>query len=57
MFSENDSTQVVVNLGLAGTLLGVVVRFVTHSDIAVLTGAVGGLLVGFLLAAVRGEQF
>ena len=47
----------IVNLGLTGTLLGVVVRFVTHSDIAVLIGAVGGLLVAFLLAAVRGEQF
>jgi multisubunit Na+/H+ antiporter MnhG subunit len=54
---QDDSAQLAVNLGLIGTLLGVVVRFVTHSDIAVLMGAVGGLLVAFLLAAVRGEQF
>ncbi len=45
-----------VTLGVIGTLLGVVIRFVTHSNIAVLVGAVGGLLVAFLLAAVRGEQ-
>jgi multisubunit Na+/H+ antiporter MnhG subunit len=57
MHSENDSTRFVVNLGLIGTLLGVMVRFITHSDIAVLVGTVGGLLVAFLLAAVRGEQF
>jgi multisubunit Na+/H+ antiporter MnhG subunit len=57
MYSENDSTQFVGSLGLVGTLLGVVIRFVTHSNIAVLVGAVGGLLVAFLLAAVRGEQF
>jgi len=57
MSFEEDSTRFVVNLGLIGTLLGVVVRFVTHSDVAVLVGAVGGLLVAFLLAAVRGEQF
>jgi multisubunit Na+/H+ antiporter MnhG subunit len=56
MFSENDSTHLIVNLGLIGTLLGVVVRFITHSNIAVLVGAVGGLLVAFLLTAVRGEQ-
>jgi hypothetical protein len=56
MFSEDDSTRLLVNLGLIGTLLGVVVRFVTHSNIAVLVGAVGGLLVACLLAAVRGEQ-
>ena len=43
MFSENDSAPCVVNLGLTGTLLGVVVRYVTHSNIAVLIGAVGGL--------------
>ena len=30
---------------------------VNHSDVAVLVGAVGGLLVAFLLTAVRGEQF
>ena len=54
---EEDSSQFVVNLGLVGTLLGVVVRFLTHSNVAVLVGAVGGLLVAFLLAAVRGEQF
>jgi len=57
MHSEYDSTQFVVTLGLIGTLLGVIVRFITHSDIAVLVGAVGGLLVAFLLSAVRGEQF
>ncbi len=56
MFSENDSTHLIVNLGLIGTLLGVVVRFITHSNIAVLVGAVGGLLVAFLLTAVLGEQ-
>jgi multisubunit Na+/H+ antiporter MnhG subunit len=56
MFSEDYSTSLLVNLGLIGTLLGVVVRFVTHSNIAVLVGAVGGLLVACLLAAVRGEQ-
>jgi len=53
---QDDSTHFAVSFGLIGTLLGVVVRFVTHSNIAVLLGAVGGLLVGFLLAAVRGEQ-
>jgi hypothetical protein len=57
MFSETDNTHLVVNLGLAGTLLGVVVRFITQSNVAVLIGAVGGLLVAFLLNAVRGEQF
>jgi len=57
MYPEDDSTRFVVDLGLIGTLLGVVVRFITHSDIAVLVGAVGGLLAGFLLAAVRGEQY
>jgi multisubunit Na+/H+ antiporter MnhG subunit len=57
MFSEDDSTRLMVTLGVIGTLLGVVVRFVNHSNIAVLVGAVGGLLVAFLLAAVRGEQF
>jgi len=45
-----------VDFGLIGTLLGVFVRFFTHVDLAVLIGAVGGLLVAFLLAAVRGEQ-
>jgi multisubunit Na+/H+ antiporter MnhG subunit len=57
MFSEDDSTRLMVTLGVIGTLLGVVVRFVNHSNVAVLVGAVGGLLVAFLLAAVRGEQF
>ena len=57
MYNESDSTRFVVNLGLIGTLLGVMVRFVSHSNIAVLVGAVGGLLVALLLAAVRGEQF
>ncbi len=56
MFSEDDSTRLMVILGVIGTLLGVVVRIVSHSTIAVLLGAVGGLLVAFLLAAVRGEQ-
>jgi hypothetical protein len=56
MNSETDSTQIVVNLGLIGTLLGVVVRLITHSNVAVPIGAMGGLLVAFLLAAVRGEQ-
>jgi multisubunit Na+/H+ antiporter MnhG subunit len=56
MFSEDDSTRLMVTLGVIGTLLGVVIRFITHSHIAVLVGAVGGLLVAFLLAAVRGEQ-
>lgn len=56
MFSDDDSTRLMVTLGVLGTLLGVVVRFVTHANVAVLVGAVGGLLVAFLLAAVRGEQ-
>ena len=55
MLSENDSAHLLANLGLIGTLVGVVVRFITHSSIAVLVGAVGGLLVACLLAAVRGE--
>ena len=53
---QDDSTQLAVNFGLIGTLLGVVARLITHSNIAVLVGAVGGLLAAFLLAAVRGEQ-
>ena len=57
MNSKNDTSQIVVNLGLIGTLLGVVVRLITHSRVAVPVGAMGGLLVAFLLAAVRGEQF
>ncbi len=57
MNSETDNAQIVVNLGLIGTLLGVVVWFITHSNVAVAVGAMGGLLVAFLLAAVRGEQF
>ncbi|MGO9565019.1 MAG: hypothetical protein ACLPPV_20440 [Candidatus Korobacteraceae bacterium] len=57
MFSEDGSAHLVGTLALIGTLLGVVLRFVTHSNIAPLVGAVGGLLVAFLLAAVRGEQF
>ena len=56
MHSEYDNTQFVVTLGLIGMLLGVMVRFITHSNIAVLIGTVGGLLVAFLLSAVRGEQ-
>ena len=35
--------DLMVNLGLIGTLLGVVVRFVTHSNIAVLIGRRGRL--------------
>lgn len=57
MFSEDGSTHFVGTLTLIGTLLGVVLRFVSHSNISVLVGAVGGLLAAFLLAAVRGEQF
>jgi hypothetical protein len=57
MFSDNDNTRSLVNLGLIGTLLGVMVRFITHYNMAVLIGTVGGLLVAFLLAVVRGEQF
>ena len=57
MYSDNDSTRLMMNLVLIGTLLGVLVHFVMHSNAAVLLGAVGGLLVAFLLAAVRGEQF
>ena len=53
---QDDSAQFAVNLGLIGTLLGVIVRFVTHSNVAVFIGAVGGLLVAFLLAAIRGER-
>jgi len=57
MQSEYDNTRQIVNLGLTGTLLGVVARFITHANIAVLIGTVGGLLVAFFLAAIRGEQF
>jgi multisubunit Na+/H+ antiporter MnhG subunit len=53
---QDDATQFAVNFGLIGTLLGVVVRFITHANIAVLIGAVGGLLVAFVWATVRGEQ-
>jgi len=53
---QDDSTNFAVNFGLIGTLLGVVVRFITGSNVAVLVGAVGGLLVGFLFTAMRGEQ-
>ncbi len=56
MSLQDDNTQLAVNFGLIGTLLGVVVRFITHSNVAVLVGAVGGLLVAFLWATVRGEQ-
>jgi len=56
MQNEYDSTRQIVNLGLTGTLLGVVARFITHANIAVLIGTVGGLLVAFFLAAVRDEQ-
>jgi hypothetical protein len=57
MYAEDGSMRQAAILVLIGTLLGVLVRFRTHSEIAVLIGAVGGLLVAFLLAASRGEQF
>jgi hypothetical protein len=57
MYSDNDGTDLVMNLVLAGTLLGVLASVITHREAAVQLGAVGGLLVAFLLAAVRGEQF
>ena len=57
MHSDNDGTDLVMNLVLVGTLLGVLASVITHREAAVLFGAVGGLLVAFLLAAVRGEQF
>jgi len=57
MYSDNDSTHSVMNLVLVGTLLGILARIITNREAAVLFGAVGGLLVAFLLAAVRGEQF
>jgi hypothetical protein len=57
MYSDNDSTDSVMNVVLVGTLLGVLASIITHREAAVLFGAVGGLLVAFLLAAVRGEQF
>ena len=57
MYSDSDSTHFVMNLVLVGTLLGVLASVTTHREAAVLFGAVGGLLVAFLLAVVRGEQF
>ena len=57
MYSDNEGTDLVMNLVLFGTLLGVLASVITHREAAVLFGAVGGLLVAFLLAAVRGEQF
>ncbi len=57
MYSDNDGTDLVMNLVLVGTLLGVLASVITHREAAVLFGAVGGLLVAFLLSAVRGEQF
>ena len=57
MYSDNDSTHFVMNLVLIGTLLGVLASVITHLELAVLFGAVGGLLVACLLAAIRGEQF
>ena len=57
MYSDNDGMDLVMNLVLVGTLLGVLASVITHREAAVLFGAVGGLLVAFLLAAVRGEQF
>jgi hypothetical protein len=52
---RDDATQLAMNFGLIGTLLGVVVRLITHVHVAVLIGALGGLLAAFVLAAVRGE--
>ena len=58
MYSENDSTRFVVNLGLIGTLLGVMVRFITHSNIAVPIGAVGRIARRLpIRCTIRGEQF
>jgi hypothetical protein len=57
MYSDNDDTNLVMDLVLVGTLLGVLASVITHREAAVLFGAVGGLLVAFLLAAVRDEQF
>ena len=57
MYSNNDGTDLVMELVLVGTLLGVLASVITHREAAVQLGAVGGLLVAFLLAAVRGEQF
>jgi hypothetical protein len=57
MYSDNDGTDLEMNLVLVGTLLGVVASVITHREATVLFGAVGGLLVAFLLAAVCGEQF
>ncbi len=57
MYSDNDGMDLVMDLVLVGTLLGVVASVITHREAAVFLGAVGGLLVAFLLAAVRGEQF
>jgi len=57
MYPNNDGTDLVMNLVLVGTLLGVLASVITHREAAVLFGTVGGLLVAFLLAAVRGEQF
>jgi len=57
MYSDNDGMDLVMDLVLVGTLLGVLASVITHREAAVLFGAVGGLLVAFLLAAVRGEQF
>ncbi len=57
MYSDNDGMDLVMNLVLVGTLLGLLASVITHREAAVLLGTVGGLLVAFLLAAVRGEQF
>jgi hypothetical protein len=57
MYPDNDGMDLVMDLVLVGTLLGVLASVITHQEAAVLFGAVGGLLVAFLLAAVRGEQF
>ena len=52
-----DSSHLATNLVLAGTMLGVIARMITHSSVALPAGALGGLLVAFLVSAVRGEQF
>jgi hypothetical protein len=57
MYSDNDNPHSVMDLVLVGTLLGVLASIITHRETAVLFGAVGGLLVAFLLSTVRGEQF
>jgi len=45
------------SLGLIGTLIGVLVRAITHWDAAVFAGAVSGLLFALILSAMQGEEF